>query len=201
VDNIDLAAATKKGIMVMNTPGGNTVSTAQLAFSLLAVSARSLARADMSMKSGKWERCVGQPECVGRVCWLPVVSSSFTDQPINQPISCNCTGPSSWARSWRARRWPSSAAGALGSRCVGSSIGRSIHPSSKPVAVHALESKHGCLILSPVYHISSRIGQVAKWGQAFDMKVLGFDPVLPAASFKELGIQKADLDKIWPHVR
>lgn len=56
VDNIDLAAATKKGIMVMNTPGGNTVSTAQLAFSLLAVSARSLARADMSMKSGKWER-------------------------------------------------------------------------------------------------------------------------------------------------
>lgn len=56
VDNIDLAAATKKGIMVMNTPGGNTVSTAQLAFSLLAVSSRSLARADMSMKSGKWER-------------------------------------------------------------------------------------------------------------------------------------------------
>lgn len=36
--------------------GGNTVSTAQLAFSLLAVSARSLARADMSMKEGKWER-------------------------------------------------------------------------------------------------------------------------------------------------
>lgn len=43
--------------------------------------------------------------------------------------------------------------------------------------------------------------QVAKWGQAFDMKVLGFDPVLPAASFKELNIQKADLDKIWPNVR
>ena len=43
--------------------------------------------------------------------------------------------------------------------------------------------------------------QVAKWGQAFDMKVLGFDPVLPAASFKELNIKKADLDKIWPNVR
>ena len=42
---------------------------------------------------------------------------------------------------------------------------------------------------------------MAKWGQAFDMKVLGFDPVLPAASFKELNIQKADLDKIWPNVR
>jgi len=56
VDNIDLVAATKKGIMVMNTPGGNTVSTAQLAFSLLCSSARSLPRADMSLKSGKWER-------------------------------------------------------------------------------------------------------------------------------------------------
>jgi D-3-phosphoglycerate dehydrogenase len=44
-----------------------------------------------------------------------------------------------------------------------------------------------------------RIGQqVAKWGQAFDMNVIGFDPVLPAASFKELGIKKCDLDKIWP---
>jgi D-3-phosphoglycerate dehydrogenase / 2-oxoglutarate reductase len=53
VDNIDLGEATKKGIMVMNTPGGNTVSTAQLAFSLLTSSARSLPRADMSMKSGK----------------------------------------------------------------------------------------------------------------------------------------------------
>lgn len=42
---------------------------------------------------------------------------------------------------------------------------------------------------------------MAKWGQAFDMKVLGFDPVLPAASFKELNIKKADLDKIWPNVR
>jgi D-3-phosphoglycerate dehydrogenase len=58
VDNIDLAEATKKGVMVMNTPGGNTVSTAQLAFSLLTTSARSLARADMSMKDSKWERYV-----------------------------------------------------------------------------------------------------------------------------------------------
>lgn len=119
VDNIDLPAATKKGVMVMNTPGGNTVSTAQLAFSLLAVSARSLARADMSMKEGKWER------------------SKF-----------------------------------MGTELAG-----------KTLAVV------GC----------GRIGQqVAKWGQAFDMTVVGFDPVLPAASFKELGIKKCDLDKIWP---
>jgi D-3-phosphoglycerate dehydrogenase / 2-oxoglutarate reductase len=56
VDNIDLVAATKKGVMVMNTPGGNTVSTAQLAFSLLTSSARSLPHGDASLKAGKWER-------------------------------------------------------------------------------------------------------------------------------------------------
>lgn len=39
---------------------------------------------------------------------------------------------------------------------------------------------------------------MAKWGQAFDMKVIGFDPSLPASAFKELGIAKMDLDKIWP---
>ena len=46
VDNIDVAEATKRGVMVMNTPGGNTVSTAQLAVSLLANLARQLPAAD-----------------------------------------------------------------------------------------------------------------------------------------------------------
>jgi D-3-phosphoglycerate dehydrogenase len=56
VDNIDISEATKKGIMVMNTPGGNTVSTAQLAVSLLASLARKVPAADMSVKDGKWDR-------------------------------------------------------------------------------------------------------------------------------------------------
>eukprot|EP01038_Epipyxis_sp_PR26KG_P013374 gene13374-17934_t len=56
VDNIDVKAATKHGIMVMNTPGGNTVSTAQLAMSLLANLARHIPAADSSVKSGKWDR-------------------------------------------------------------------------------------------------------------------------------------------------
>ena len=56
VDNIDINEATKKGIMVMNTPGGNTVSTAQLAISLLASLARNVPAADMSVKEGKWDR-------------------------------------------------------------------------------------------------------------------------------------------------
>ena len=56
VDNIDLKEATKYGIMVMNTPGGNTVSTAQLGMALLTSTARSLPKADASMKAGLWER-------------------------------------------------------------------------------------------------------------------------------------------------
>lgn len=56
VDNINVPEATKAGIMVMNTPGGNTVSTAQLALSLLAALARNIPAADMSIKAGKWDR-------------------------------------------------------------------------------------------------------------------------------------------------
>lgn len=56
VDNINVPEATKAGIMVMNTPGGNTVSTAQLALSLLASLARNIPAADISIKAGKWDR-------------------------------------------------------------------------------------------------------------------------------------------------
>eukprot|EP00968_Pinguiococcus_pyrenoidosus_P011334 scaffold908_cov228-Pinguiococcus_pyrenoidosus.AAC.5 len=56
IDNIDTPHATRRGIMVMNTPGGNTVSTAQLAVSLICSVARSIPAADISMKAGKWER-------------------------------------------------------------------------------------------------------------------------------------------------
>ncbi len=56
VDNVDVEAATQRGIVVMNTPGGNTVSTAEHAFSLLVSVARKIPQADASVKSGKWER-------------------------------------------------------------------------------------------------------------------------------------------------
>jgi len=56
VDNINVPEATKHGVMVMNTPGGNTVSTAQLALSLLCSLARHVPQADMSVKEGKWEK-------------------------------------------------------------------------------------------------------------------------------------------------
>ncbi len=56
VDNIDVAAATRKGIVVMNTPGGNTVSTAEQTWALLMAVARLLPAADASLRAGKWER-------------------------------------------------------------------------------------------------------------------------------------------------
>ncbi|HEX5269714.1 MAG TPA: phosphoglycerate dehydrogenase [Gemmataceae bacterium] len=56
VDNIDVAAATRKGIVVMNTPGGNTVSTAEQTLALLMAVARLLPAADASLHAGKWER-------------------------------------------------------------------------------------------------------------------------------------------------
>jgi len=56
VDNIDVAAATRKGVIVMNTPGGNTVSTAEHTITLLMSLARHIPTADASLHQGKWER-------------------------------------------------------------------------------------------------------------------------------------------------
>jgi D-3-phosphoglycerate dehydrogenase / 2-oxoglutarate reductase len=56
VDNVDLEAATRRGVVVMNSPGGNLVSTAELALALLFAVARPIAAADASMKAGKWDR-------------------------------------------------------------------------------------------------------------------------------------------------
>jgi D-3-phosphoglycerate dehydrogenase len=56
VDNIDLEAASDKGVIVMNTPGGNTIATAELAFTHLLCSARPIPQANASMKSGEWNK-------------------------------------------------------------------------------------------------------------------------------------------------
>jgi D-3-phosphoglycerate dehydrogenase len=56
VDNIDVAAATRRGIVVMNTPGGNTVSTAEHTIAMMMALARHLPAADASTHQGKWER-------------------------------------------------------------------------------------------------------------------------------------------------
>ncbi len=56
VDNIDVDAATRRGIIVMNTPGGNTISTAEHTISMMMALARNIPQADQSLKDGKWER-------------------------------------------------------------------------------------------------------------------------------------------------
>ncbi|MFO0798138.1 MAG: phosphoglycerate dehydrogenase [Gemmataceae bacterium] len=56
VDNIDVAAATRHGIVVMNTPGGNTVSAAEHTVALMFAVARKVAAADAVMKAGGWDR-------------------------------------------------------------------------------------------------------------------------------------------------
>ncbi len=56
LDNVDLKAATKKGIVVMNTPAGNTTSTAEHTISLILALSRNIPQACASMKAGKWDR-------------------------------------------------------------------------------------------------------------------------------------------------
>jgi D-3-phosphoglycerate dehydrogenase len=56
VDNIDAEAATRRGIVVMNTPGANAIAVAELALGLMIALARQLPRADSTMHAGKWEK-------------------------------------------------------------------------------------------------------------------------------------------------
>jgi len=56
VDNVDLEAATDKGIIVINSPEGNTVAAAEHTIALMLSIARHIPEADISMKEGKWER-------------------------------------------------------------------------------------------------------------------------------------------------
>ncbi|MFH1248246.1 MAG: phosphoglycerate dehydrogenase, partial [Candidatus Omnitrophota bacterium] len=56
LDNVDLPAATEKGIVVMNTPAGNTISTCEQTFSLMLALARNIPVANSTTKAGEWKR-------------------------------------------------------------------------------------------------------------------------------------------------
>src|SRR5213596_973673 len=56
VDNVDVEAATRRGVVVLNAPGGNTVSTAEHAFSLLLCVARKIPHADANVRSKHWDK-------------------------------------------------------------------------------------------------------------------------------------------------
>ena len=119
VDNIDVPTATRQGIVVMNTPGGNTVSTAEHTLALMLALSRNVAKANDSLKAGKWDR------------------NKFT----------------------------------------GTQLG------GKTLGIVGL----------------GRVGlAVAKRAQAFDMKVIGFDPFLSVERAAELGVEAvARLDDLW----
>jgi len=56
LDNVDVEAASKKGVVVMNAPTGNTISTAEHAFGLMMALSRNIPMANQSVKQGKWDR-------------------------------------------------------------------------------------------------------------------------------------------------
>ena len=56
VDNVDIPAATARGIIVMNTPFGNSITTAEHAITLMLALARQIPEADASTQAGKWEK-------------------------------------------------------------------------------------------------------------------------------------------------
>src|SRR5215472_7847339 len=56
VDNVDVEAATRRGVVVLNAPGGNTISTAEHAFSLLLCVARKIPQADANVRSKNWDK-------------------------------------------------------------------------------------------------------------------------------------------------
>jgi D-3-phosphoglycerate dehydrogenase / 2-oxoglutarate reductase len=117
-DNVDVPAATEHGVVVMNTPGGNTISTAELAFTMLLSLARKVPQAHASMANGKWDRKQYQGiELAGKTL------------------------------------------GVLGLGRIGS--------------------------------------EVAKRAVAFGMRVLGYDPFLPEARSRAMGVEWVDLDEVY----
>lgn len=60
VDNIDVPAATKRGIVVVNAPSGNTISTAEHSFAMMLALARKVCQANNSVKNGEWNRTAFQ---------------------------------------------------------------------------------------------------------------------------------------------
>jgi len=116
VDNIDLDEATKRGILVMSTPGGSSVSVAEHTFALLLALVRQVPKFDASMREGKWEKSSSGAEVRGKTLGL------------------------------------------IGLGRIG--------------------------------------GEVATRANAFDMRVLAFDPYISEAAAQELNVELASLEKL-----
>jgi D-3-phosphoglycerate dehydrogenase len=117
VDNVDLETATKHGVIVMNTPEGNTISTAEHTFSMLLALARKIPQAHLSLSGGEWKR------------------TKFLGTEVNGKV----LGVVGFGR-----------------------IGR----------------------------------EVAKRAAAFNMRVVAYDPFIPAETIKQYGVESADLESV-----
>ncbi len=116
-DNIDKDAATKQGIVVMNTPGGNTISTCEHTFALLFALCRNVPKAHQSMMEGRWDR------------------KKF-----------------------------------MGAELFGKTLG--------------------------IVGVGRIGGAVAKRAQAFEMKVIAFDPIMTKLKAEALGVELVEIDEI-----
>jgi D-3-phosphoglycerate dehydrogenase / 2-oxoglutarate reductase len=116
VDNIDLPEATKRGVLVMSTPGGNAVSVAEHTFALMLALARQVPRVDAGLREGRWEKSSSGTELRGKTLGL------------------------------------------IGLGRIG--------------------------------------GEVARRAEAFDMKVIAFDPYISEAAAKELQVQLVNLERL-----
>src|SRR5271168_1693639 len=70
VDNVDMDAATHRGVLVMNTPGGNAVSVAEHTFALLLALARSVPQSNAAIHAGRWEKTSSGTELRGKTLGL-----------------------------------------------------------------------------------------------------------------------------------
>ena len=70
VDNVDMEAATNRGVLVMNTPGGNAVSVAEHTFALMLALARSVASSNTAIQAGRWEKSSSGVEMRGKTLGL-----------------------------------------------------------------------------------------------------------------------------------
>jgi len=71
VDNVDIPAASKKGIIVMNTPFGNMITTAEHAIAMMFAVARQIPEASASTHAGKWEKSKFMGSCCNALISLP----------------------------------------------------------------------------------------------------------------------------------
>src|SRR5579862_3910952 len=70
VDNIDLDEATRRGVLVMSTPGGNAVSVAEHTFALMLALARQVPKVDAGLREGRWEKSSSGTELRGKTLGL-----------------------------------------------------------------------------------------------------------------------------------